>query len=210
MRWCAGRRAAAAVARSNGLQHARNLLLGDAHGRDQVVTGALALDDGGKILGMRMDALHAMGSHIFEAVDRSAAIRDQARPWRLQHSCCARRRKGGSDQHRPDGALPRCRPARSDLPDRAAHGPRRPGHRRRSDRDQTPQFRAVVRHAAQAALRRRYRQRRVHAGDGRVPEARRLERLFQARRRIEESAASCAAAVSAISWKKRRSSTTAW
>ena len=42
-------------------------LLGDAHGRDQVVTGALALDDGGKILGMRMDALHAMGSHIFEA-----------------------------------------------------------------------------------------------------------------------------------------------
>jgi aerobic carbon-monoxide dehydrogenase large subunit len=42
-------------------------LLGDAHGRDQVVTGELALDENGKILGMRMNALHAMGSHVFEA-----------------------------------------------------------------------------------------------------------------------------------------------
>ena len=41
--------------------------LGDAHGRDQVVTGELALDEKGKILGMRMNALHAMGSHLFEA-----------------------------------------------------------------------------------------------------------------------------------------------
>jgi len=42
-------------------------LLGDAHGRDQVVTGELALDEQGKILGMRMNALHAAGSHLFEA-----------------------------------------------------------------------------------------------------------------------------------------------
>jgi aerobic carbon-monoxide dehydrogenase large subunit len=41
--------------------------LGDAHGRDQVVTGELALDENGKVLGMRMNALHAMGSHLFEA-----------------------------------------------------------------------------------------------------------------------------------------------
>jgi carbon-monoxide dehydrogenase large subunit len=41
--------------------------LGDAHGRDQVVTGELALDDKGKILGMRTNSLHAMGSHVFEA-----------------------------------------------------------------------------------------------------------------------------------------------
>ena len=41
--------------------------LGDAHGRDQVVTGELALDEHGKILGMRVDALHEMGSHVFEA-----------------------------------------------------------------------------------------------------------------------------------------------
>ena len=41
--------------------------LGDAHGRDQVVTGELALDENGKALGMRMNALHAMGSHLFEA-----------------------------------------------------------------------------------------------------------------------------------------------
>ena len=41
--------------------------VGDAHGRDQVVTGELALDDKGKILGLRVNALHQMGSHIFEA-----------------------------------------------------------------------------------------------------------------------------------------------
>ena len=42
-------------------------LLGDSHGRDQVVTGELALDDKGKILGLRVNALHAMGSHVFGA-----------------------------------------------------------------------------------------------------------------------------------------------
>jgi aerobic carbon-monoxide dehydrogenase large subunit len=42
-------------------------LLGDAQGRDQVVTGELALDNNGKILGLRVNALHAMGSHVFAA-----------------------------------------------------------------------------------------------------------------------------------------------
>jgi carbon-monoxide dehydrogenase large subunit len=42
-------------------------LLGDSQGRDQVVTGELALDAGGKILGLRVNALHAMGSHVFGA-----------------------------------------------------------------------------------------------------------------------------------------------
>ncbi len=41
--------------------------LADTHGRDQVVTGELALDAHGKILGLRVDALHDMGSHVFEA-----------------------------------------------------------------------------------------------------------------------------------------------
>ncbi len=41
--------------------------LGDSHGRDQVVTGELALDEHGKILGLRVDALHDMGSHVFDA-----------------------------------------------------------------------------------------------------------------------------------------------
>ena len=41
--------------------------LGDSHGRDQVVSGELALDEHGKILGLRVDALHAMGSHVFDA-----------------------------------------------------------------------------------------------------------------------------------------------
>ena len=42
-------------------------LLGDSQGRDQVVTGELALDERGKILGLRVNALHAMGSHVFGA-----------------------------------------------------------------------------------------------------------------------------------------------
>ncbi len=42
-------------------------LLGDAHGRDQVVTGELAIDASGKILGLRVNSLHAMGSHVFGA-----------------------------------------------------------------------------------------------------------------------------------------------
>jgi aerobic carbon-monoxide dehydrogenase large subunit len=41
--------------------------LGDAHGRSQVVSGELALDDKGKILGLRVSALHDMGSHVFDA-----------------------------------------------------------------------------------------------------------------------------------------------
>jgi aerobic carbon-monoxide dehydrogenase large subunit len=41
--------------------------LGDSHGRDQVVTGELAFDERGKILGLRVDALHDMGSHVFDA-----------------------------------------------------------------------------------------------------------------------------------------------
>jgi aerobic carbon-monoxide dehydrogenase large subunit len=42
-------------------------LLSDSQGRDQVVTGELALDDNGKVLGLRVNALHAMGSHVFGA-----------------------------------------------------------------------------------------------------------------------------------------------
>src|SRR5579871_3757523 len=41
--------------------------LADSHGRDQVVTGELALDEHGKILGLRVNALHDMGSHVFGA-----------------------------------------------------------------------------------------------------------------------------------------------
>jgi len=42
-------------------------LLTDSQGRDQVVTGELALDEHGKVLGLRVNALHAMGSHVFGA-----------------------------------------------------------------------------------------------------------------------------------------------
>ena len=41
--------------------------LGDSHGRDQIVIGELALDEHGKILGLRVDALHDVGSHVIDA-----------------------------------------------------------------------------------------------------------------------------------------------
>ncbi|MGZ5937812.1 MAG: xanthine dehydrogenase family protein molybdopterin-binding subunit, partial [Rhizomicrobium sp.] len=42
-------------------------LQGDAHGRDQVVTGELALDESGKIIGIRATSMHAVGSHVTAA-----------------------------------------------------------------------------------------------------------------------------------------------
>ena len=42
-------------------------LQGDTHGRDQIVEGELALDAGGKILAIRAQSLHAVGSHVSAA-----------------------------------------------------------------------------------------------------------------------------------------------
>jgi carbon-monoxide dehydrogenase large subunit len=39
-------------------------LLGDNHGRDQVIKGELAVDENGKILALRAQALHALGAYI--------------------------------------------------------------------------------------------------------------------------------------------------
>jgi carbon-monoxide dehydrogenase large subunit len=39
-------------------------LLGDNHGRDQVISGELAVDENGKILALRAQALHALGAYI--------------------------------------------------------------------------------------------------------------------------------------------------
>lgn len=42
-------------------------LLGDDHGRDQVVKGEMALDEDGKILAIRAQALHAVGAYVTNA-----------------------------------------------------------------------------------------------------------------------------------------------
>ncbi|HEV3007415.1 MAG TPA: xanthine dehydrogenase family protein molybdopterin-binding subunit [Burkholderiales bacterium] len=42
-------------------------LLGDNHGRDQLVNAEMALDENGKILGIRMQALHAVGAYVTNA-----------------------------------------------------------------------------------------------------------------------------------------------
>jgi carbon-monoxide dehydrogenase large subunit len=43
-------------------------LMGDYHGRDQVVSAEMALDDNGRILGIRSDALNAVGAYTASAV----------------------------------------------------------------------------------------------------------------------------------------------
>jgi len=42
-------------------------MLGDNHGRDQLVNAEMALDENGKILGIRMQALHAVGAYVTNA-----------------------------------------------------------------------------------------------------------------------------------------------
>jgi aerobic carbon-monoxide dehydrogenase large subunit len=42
-------------------------LLGDNHGRDQLVNAEMALDENGKIRGIRMQALHAVGAYVTNA-----------------------------------------------------------------------------------------------------------------------------------------------
>jgi carbon-monoxide dehydrogenase large subunit len=42
-------------------------LLGDNHGRDQLISAEMALDDNGKILGIRAQALHAVGAYVTNA-----------------------------------------------------------------------------------------------------------------------------------------------
>ena len=39
-------------------------LQGDSHGRDQLVTGELAFDENNKIIGIRAQSMHAVGSHV--------------------------------------------------------------------------------------------------------------------------------------------------
>ena len=67
--------------------------LSDSHGRDQIVTGELALDEHGKILGLRVDALHDMGSHVFDASMVVPLFALQACTRRLQYSGGACRRR---------------------------------------------------------------------------------------------------------------------
>jgi carbon-monoxide dehydrogenase large subunit len=45
----------------------RESLLGDNHGRDQLISAEMALDDSGKILAVRAQALHAVGAYVTNA-----------------------------------------------------------------------------------------------------------------------------------------------
>ena len=79
--------------------------LGDSHGRDQIVTGELALDGDGKILGFARRRPPCHGLACFRCFHRGAAVCAQARARRLQYSRGAGVRAGGAHQHAAAAAL---------------------------------------------------------------------------------------------------------
>ena len=134
---------------------------------------ARPLDARGRLAQFRLDD----GEHLFHR---------QARARRLRHPGAACGREGRLHQHRPGASLSRRRPPGGDLSDRAAARPRGVGDRHRSGRDPAAQFHPSVADAAQDRHQHHLRQRRLRACDGRVPQARGLDGLRQARRRFEE------------------------
>ena len=104
--------------------------LGDSHGRDQVVTGELALDEHGKILGMRVDALHGMGSHVFDASMVVPLFALKLAPGVYNIPAVHAVGTGRAHQYAAAAAVSRRRAAGGKLPDRAIARPRRPNHQR--------------------------------------------------------------------------------
>ena len=79
----------------------------------------------GKILGLRVNALHAMGSHVVRRRHGGAAVRDAAVAGRLPHPRGSCRRPRGAHQHHSNCALSRRWPPGGDLLDRTTARPRR-------------------------------------------------------------------------------------
>ena len=100
-------------------------LIGDAHGRDQVVFGELALDENGKILALRSQARNAVGSYLTGPGLVALGVRAALPAERLRHPDAAHHDAGRVHPHLAARALSRGRPAGGDLPDRAAARPRR-------------------------------------------------------------------------------------
>ncbi len=100
--------------------------LGDSHGRDQIVTGELALDEHGKILGLRVDALHGMGSHVFDASIVVPLFAIKLAPGVYNIPAVFAAAQGRAHQYAAAAALSRRRPAGGGLSDRAIARPRRP------------------------------------------------------------------------------------
>ena len=178
-RWCCGPRAAAAAGRSNGCRRARKPSLATRTGATRSSPASLRSTSTARLSALRVDALHAMGSHVFGAsmVVPLFALKLAPGVYQIPAVLCRQARR--AHQHAAAGALSRRRPAGSDLSDRAAARPRGARARHRSDRAQAAQLRPAERDAAQATVRHRLRQRRLLPRHGRMPQARRLERLSQ-------------------------------
>ncbi len=185
-------------------------LLGDTHGRDQVVRGELALDEKGKVLGLRVNSMHAVGSHTFGSTMVNIFFTIKLAPGVYDMPALHAVGKGvftnTGPVHPYRGAG---RPEATYLIERLARSRRR-GDRHRSGGNPAAQFHPSGADAAQDRHQHHLRQRRLRACDGRVPQARGLDRAFPSAPPLRRRAASCAGAGSAISSKRRRCSTTAW
>ncbi len=107
-------------------------LLGDAHGRDQVIHGEMALDEQGQILAIRARARQAFGAYVTGAAVAPLLFSVQLVPERVRRAGGLPRDAGDLHAYVADGPVPRRGSPGGGLSHRAAARPRRGGHRHRS------------------------------------------------------------------------------
>ena len=174
--------------------------------------GELALDDNGKILGMRGALPVRVGAYVVGAGARGRRCsRCASCPSVYDIQTMLITSQGRVHQHRADRALSRRRPPGGDLSHRAAARPRGAQDRHRPGRDPPAQLHPAEQAAVHDADVLDLRQRRFRARHGRVPASSPTGRASQTRSASRRRAASCAAArVDLLHRAGRRSSTTAW
>ena len=203
MRWCCGHRAASAAVRSNGWRR-----VGSAarrrHGRDQMVTGEIALDAGRQAPG-----------HARQRAARHGLACRSAPPWWCRCSRCGWRPafirfqpsmpvgRAVFTNTVPLGALSGRRPAGGDLSDRATARAAPRGHRRRPDEIRRRNLIPPAKLPLQDATGITYDSGDFIRAHGRVSEIADWQG-FAKRSAEPRSTASCAAAASATFWKRPR------
>ncbi len=116
--------------------------MSDAHGRDHVTKIELATRQRRQVPGAALDDARQHGRLSLDLRALGADLPARHADGRQLHDPAdLRERQGGVHQHRPRRRLPRRRPARGDLPDRARHRHGRARARHRPDRDPPQELR---------------------------------------------------------------------
>ena len=176
-----------------------------------VYYGELALDEHGKILGLRSKSLFQMGAYFVGAALARRRVLDPLRAGGLRHPDHAHHVAGPVHQHLAERTLSRRRPPGGRLLHRAADRARGQRHRHRPGRNPPPQS-----HPARTSCptpRRRTGSTTAANSSALMDKClddQRLEGLRARARRNPRRTASCAAARSASTSSSAASSTTAW